>query len=58
MLKIFDRHVNLAKFKNDTSVYKMLRDWMKNKPSSSDDQSNQDDSKKHVVSYLMIIMHS
>lgn len=40
VLKLFDRYVNLAKFEDDTSVYKMLHDWMKNKPSSFDEHSN------------------
>lgn len=32
VVKMFDRRVNLANFNKDTSLYTMLRDWMKNKP--------------------------
>lgn len=33
-MKLFDRSVNLAKFNEDTPLYSLCRDWMKNKPRS------------------------
>lgn len=34
VMKLFDRSVNLAKFTEETPLYSLCRDWMKNKPRS------------------------
>ena len=40
---MFDRRVNLANFKEDTSLYTMLRDWMRNKPLVSDHENEEEE---------------
>nr|XP_002154417.3 protein lin-37 homolog [Hydra vulgaris] len=35
VIKIFDRHVDLAKFNENTPIYVMMRDWMKNNANDS-----------------------
>jgi len=59
VLKLYDRRINLARFNEKASLYKMLRDWMKNKPSyeldddeaelQSSNKKKQDPSNEHLV---------
>jgi len=43
VIKVFDRRVNLAKFNDSTSLYKMLREWIRNKPFTEDLDEDLDD---------------
>jgi len=39
IIKLFDREIDLAKFEANTSLYGMVREWMRNKPRANAEES-------------------
>ena len=57
MIKVFDRHVNLAKFNESTALYKMVREWIRNKPITDDLDDDFDDQETNEPIHEIVCSH-